>query len=502
MIQNKLYGRQLAFDILTNSIVEEPIRYWKKMDDVPEHIKDFILNTNSSRVIYDSTTKQYHCSKCLHHLDNQFYCSNCSKQCKRPINNNLKYIIHSNITDIKEYKECTRYFVFDIVDNHVLIYIFRVNTYYYNHQMLIPYQINSIDIEEVYHITKGGLTNLLTNDKALFEDYSKGLDEDFNYDLLDIFETQKDNHYLYTDNLHMLQETELYKYSFIWKLKDFFENSNFTLSSLTYYPIWCKEFEYLVKMRLYRLAATGADTIKFNKNFKETFGIDKKYYAFMRDNDIGYSQFVALKLCPTTDIDLVNFIANDTYVFSELSKYVKANEVKRYLDNQKLDYCRIYEYYDYIRCCEYMSLNMKDKHVLFPKELVKQHDKLTSEMIISKDPKVNERIQALSNMLMLNKYEDNQYVIFPADSIKSLIDESFQMSNCVRNYCLDVSHNRCQIYFMRYKDTMDKSLVTIEVRKGKIVQASTRFNNLPTEEMCEVLKKWENHLISITNSKL
>ena len=81
----------------------------------------------------------------------------------------------------------------------------------------------------------------------------------------------------------------------------------------------------------------------------------------------------------------------------------------------------------------------------------------------------------------------------------SLIDESSQMSNCVRNYCLDVSNNKCQIYFMRYKDAINKSLVTIEVQHGKIVQARTRFNELPTTEMDAVLKKWEKQIIPITN---
>ena len=499
MHQHMLFGRQLMFDELTNDIVEEPIRYWKTMDDVPEYIKSFILDTVSTRVIYDSSTKQYHCSKCLKLLDEHYYCNNCSKQCRKTISNNSKYVIHTKIKDIKDYEENNKLFVFDIVDGQVLIYVFSVDSNYYNHMIYITYQINKISIEEVYHVTKDGLTSLLTNRLASFDEYSK-MDETENYDLLDVFEFLIENSYLYTDNLHMLQYTSLYKYTSIWELKDYFENDNFSLSSLTYYPLCFKQFEYLVKMKLYRLAATGTDLIKYQHNFKDTFGIDKKYYSFMRDIDVDFSQLSALRLCPTTDIELINFISRDTYLFEELSKYVKADKIKVYLEKQKLDYHNIYEYYDYIRCCEHMSLDMKDKQILFPKEFIKQHDKITSEMVVVADPKTNERIQSLSNILALNRYEDDQYIIFPADSVDSLIDESSQMSNCVRNYCLDVSNNVCQIYFMRYKDTIDKSLVTIEVRDGKIVQARTRFNEMPTEDMNVVLKKWEKHIIPITNS--
>ena len=499
MDQHILFGRQLMFDEFTNDIIEEPIKYWKTMDDVPEHIKEFILNTTSSRVIYDSNTKQYHCPKCLKVLDEHYYCNNCSKQCRKPVSNDSKYVIHTSINSIKDYTEDTKYLVFDIVDGQVLLYIFCVDTYYYNRMIYIPYQINKISIEEVYHVTKNGLTSLLTNEIASYDEYSK-MDETENYDLLDVFEFLIENSYLYTDNLHMLQYTSLYKYTSIWELKDYFENDNFSLSSLTYYPLCFKQFEYLVKMKLYRLAATGTDLIKYQHNFKDTFGIDKKYYSFMRDIDVDFSQLSALRLCPTTNIDLINFISRDTYLFEELSKYVKADKIKVYLEKQKLDYHNIYEYYDYIRCCEHMSLDMKDKQILFPKEFIKQHDKITSEMVVVADPKTNERIQSLSNILALNRYEDDQYIIFPADSVDSLIDESSQMSNCVRNYCLDVSNNVCQIYFMRYKDTIDKSLVTIEVRDGKIVQARTRFNEMPTEDMNVVLKKWEKHIIPITNS--
>ncbi len=491
-------NKQMMFD-KDNNIVEEPIRYWKSIDEVPENIKKFILGTVCSRTIYDVSTKQYYCSKCLKALDNNYYCSNCNMQCRIPISNKSKYVIYTNINDIKEYQENSKFFVFDIVDGEVLIYIFRVDTCYYNHRMYVPYQINKISIEEVYYVLNNKLVNLLNNSEVLFEDYSKEMDDSYNYDLLDIFDLQVVNHYLYTDNLCELQKTLLYKYTFIWKLKNFFMDNNFTLSSLTYYPICCKQFEYLVKMKLYRLAATGPDVVKFDKNFKNTFGVDKKYYSFIKDIDISVSQLNALRICSTTNIDLINFISTDTFLFEELSEYVKVDKIKTYFEKEKLDYHNIYEYYDYIRCCKHLSLDMEDKNILFPKEFIRAHDKITCEMVIATDPKINERIHTLSNLLLLNKYEDDKYVIFPAVSVESLIDESSQMSNCVRNYCLDVSNNECQIYFMRYKDNLSKSLITIEVRDGKIVQVRAKFNELPSEDEMKILKKWGRDIISITN---
>ena len=100
---------------------------------------------------------------------------------------------------------------------------------------------------------------------------------------------------------------------------------------------------------------------------------------------------------------------------------------------------------------------------------------------------------------MLNKYEDDKYIIFPASSINSLIDESSQQSNCVRTYCDMVSNNECQIYFMRYKNNIKKSFVTIEVRNNKVVQAKTRFNEEVPEYIMNIIMKWEKTLIPLIN---
>lgn len=495
-------NKQLVFDYNTNEIIEEQIKYWKTYEEVPEHIKKSILSTSASRVIYDSTTNKYHCSKCLKLLDDKFYCTNCSNQCVTPSSNDSKYVINTSIKNIREYDEYFKYFVFDLVDDQVLIYILNVNTYYNSHIISMPYQTNDIYIDKVYLVTNNGVIDLLTNNLYLFEEYAKNIDENiYKKDILRVFETRYDNNFLYTDNLPLLENIPFYQYSNIWKLQRYFEKETFSLASLTCYPIYYKQFEYLVKMKLYNLATTCPYTVKDGHNFKEAFRIDKKYYSFMKEIDINIDQLEALRIYPTTDIDLINFIAEDPTLLSELLEYVDINKLKIYLEKQKLESQNIYEYYDYIMCCRQMGLDLKDNQVLFPKHFAEQHDKLTAEMIIATNPEINSKIHSLSNFFSLNIYEDEQYIIFPADSIESLIDESSQMSNCVRNYCTRLSNNECQIYFMRYKDNSNKSLVTIEVRDGKIVQARTRFNGLPNKKVNEVLKKWEKQIIPIVNEK-
>lgn len=69
-------------------------------------------------------------------------------------------------------------------------------------------------------------------------------------------------------------------------------------------------------------------------------------------------------------------------------------------------------------------------------------------------------------------------------------DESSNQHNCVSSYVKRVIDGECHILFLRKKDSPDKSLVTIEVRNDKIVQALQKFNNPLTKEQQEVVDKW------------
>ena len=56
------------------------------------------------------------------------------------------------------------------------------------------------------------------------------------------------------------------------------------------------------------------------------------------------------------------------------------------------------------------------------------------------------------------------------------------MSNCLASYIDKVIDGKCHILFLREKNNPDKSLVTVEVVNGHVVQAKRRFNNDITDE--------------------
>ena len=83
-----------------------------------------------------------------------------------------------------------------------------------------------------------------------------------------------------------------------------------------------------------------------------------------------------------------------------------------------------------------------------------------------------------------------------------MIEEGSSQHNCLRTYISKYSNGNCQIYFMRKKNNSDKSFVTIEVKKNKIVQARAKFNEEPQDEIMKILRKWEMTLLSVENEEI
>ena len=79
------------------------------------------------------------------------------------------------------------------------------------------------------------------------------------------------------------------------------------------------------------------------------------------------------------------------------------------------------------------------------------------------------------------------YVFIYPNSTQDIKDEAVQMSNCLASYIEKVIDGKCHILFLREKNNPDKSLVTVEVVNGHVVQAKRRFNNDITDEDRKVI---------------
>ncbi len=447
--------------------------YWKNKNDIPNEIIEYIINKSNSKPIYEKNTRKFFCSKCLKELNINF----CCHKCRKKYDKNIETCTIENIKEIKNIPQLYRYFVFDIVNEDVLLYSINENISYYNPLAYGPYKTTYIEIENVYHVEQNSFTNLINNKKFFYDEI-----DDLDYNLPDfVF----DEGYLYPNNLEKLKNT-LYRYTLLWKIKDNINDFKFDVLSITYGPLHFKQFEYLMKSNLYTLAFDKFYDIDYDKKF-----LNKENISFMIENNFNCSNYKAFKLCRKKDMDLVMFTTIYLEIIEDITSLVSIDltKLKKYYEENKID---LYIYYDYLRMAKELQLNLKTN--LFPTNLFSQHDKLSLEITIKNNPQINDKIKEFSNVLKINNYEDEKYIIIPASSIEDLIDESRMQNNCVRTYCEDYSNRKKQIYFMRRKNDINKSFVTIEVINKKIRQARIKNNKLPNKEIIKILEKWEKSL--------
>jgi hypothetical protein len=142
------------------------------------------------------------------------------------------------------------------------------------------------------------------------------------------------------------------------------------------------------------------------------------------------------------------------------------------------------ELYDY---CEMMS-KISNKFDKYPKHFLTTHKIACRNYNRLKEQFDEEEFKKHININMEKTFGDYKF-IYPK-STQEIKNEAAQMNNCVASYIKKVLDNQCDILFLRYKDSPDKSLVTIEVRNGKIVQAKQKFNYPCNEEQNEVIARW------------
>lgn len=85
-------------------------------------------------------------------------------------------------------------------------------------------------------------------------------------------------------------------------------------------------------------------------------------------------------------------------------------------------------------------------------------------------------------------FEYKDFIIMTPKSTQDVKDEAVHQNHCVASYIQDVINGYCHILFLRDKEHKDKSLITIEVRDGEVVQARGRFNRDMNDKEKEVVE--------------
>ena len=299
--------------------------------------------------------------------------------------------------------------------------------------------------------------------------------------------------YMYYKNIKKLFSNTEYKYSMIWDMVKHEKYCDIE-SLLKIARNKSKLFEMLIKAKLYNLVY---DTHNFEKegSFEQMFGVPKTFYPFMKKYNITYKQLKVLQLLKECNINKVKYLEKfSLYALEEIKDFIGLDKFIKYekMHCGKID---VHMYKDYLKFAYFLGFDLKNKRYIYPDNLKQRHDELQEQFREKDNELINNMILNRDKELSHNTYQDKKYIVFPAPTLDSLIDESKQQNHCVRTYAKDYASGKCDIYFMRDVKKQDKSLVTIEVRKNKIIQKRIKNNKDPNSKQMAFLNEWEQNVL-------
>lgn len=165
--------------------------------------------------------------------------------------------------------------------------------------------------------------------------------------------------------------------------------------------------------------------------------------------------------------------------FYTLSKK-NAKKIKEYCEENKVS---VADYVDYFKACEKLGYIMND-FTRFPKDFITAHDEATGKVKEEENKELYEKAEMTFEKAHENfDYSDENFSIFAPTKALDIVREGQKMHHCVGGYIDKVAEGICTILFVRNNQELDKPLVTVEVRDGKIIQARAFANAAPSEEV-------------------
>lgn len=331
--------------------------------------------------------------------------------------------------------------------------------------------------------------------------------------------------YLYTRNLDEVLSETPWKYS---QLGAFYLHDREPMQVIPYLREYLRHpaLEYLVKLRLYRLAQAavygeeggyvlGESSLNMGgRNISEVLGVGKQYLPLMQEIDItraalGLMKKLLGKSVPADSKLLLWCQENaitDADDLERCLKHISAHRLIRYLQEQSQgEYFLERSYYrstlkklafgiykDYIRFCEDLGYDLTDDFILCPRHLNEAHDR-ASEMFSKRKTEIyNQKIAAeYAGLLKQYRMTRNGLMIVPPKTAAEIVEEGHALHHCVGGYVSRVANKECMILFLRKKEEPDKPFYTIEIKNGAVQQIHGYDNCDPPPMVEKYLKVWK-----------
>lgn len=177
---------------------------------------------------------------------------------------------------------------------------------------------------------------------------------------------------------------------------------------------------------------------------------------------------------------------------------VKADKLLRYLMTQETGTLFIWD--DYIKDCKWLGLNLKDKKIMFPKNLYLEHMIRADEKakaIVAQTYKLFS-VKNKETAGMQEAYVKNGFIIKPIEDIEELNRESEMLTHCVKSYADKVVIGKCSILGLRKANAPQEPFYTVEISpEHEIKQCRGDHNCGYDKEIESFLTSWQHDVYGI-----
>lgn len=333
---------------------------------------------------------------------------------------------------------------------------------------------------------------------------------------------------LYPNNLAKFLLNTPWKYS---QLESYARTAN-SMEAITYLNAFVRwpMIEYLVKLKLFRLVRdivystsryTLSKTINCEgKNLQDVLKLDRSWLSLLQEVDPSIAQLNVIQWFTNTgkkpDAAMIKWCTKnaiqDVSILAELLSYMTMRKLMRYADAQyeirivstkTPEYIRYYtmanllaDYRDYLRMCKEMQYDVESSFILFPRDLKSAHDYVVEVLDAKRTAEQEKAIaDSFDEWQRLYQYKGKDLMVIPPHSSKELIDEGTALHHCVGRYVKRVAQHECVILFVRKVAEPDKSLCTVEVRDGQVVQARGFGNEEPPAQITAFIEQWKQRVL-------
>lgn len=186
--------------------------------------------------------------------------------------------------------------------------------------------------------------------------------------------------------------------------------------------------------------------------------------------------------------NLITACKNNPKDILDYSRYCRTLNQTEY--NLFVDYsnmCNTYKLWPYKKFPEKQNLKLAHDVIMqYSYEKKKAEESHNFDEAIS-----NEIYREFIELPFEQFYLNSRFTLLMPRSADDLVEESYQMRNCVSSYIPSVSAGRTYIFFLRKKTSKSSSFVTIEVNRNRaLVQVKGKGNSHPDDQTKEYVIHW------------